>query len=62
VRVRNFVTELRTLAANCANLSHDQLQIAELFAETRTFSIAVLEVRDNFEWALSEEYGLQSLR
>jgi hypothetical protein len=34
VRMRDFVTELRTFAAEFANLSHDKLQILMLFAET----------------------------
>jgi hypothetical protein len=27
VRMRDLISELRTLAADCANLSHDELQI-----------------------------------
>ena len=55
VRVRDFVAELRTLAADFTNLSHDKLQIAELFAETRTFSIAGVGVRDKFRPALTPQ-------
>jgi hypothetical protein len=31
VRMRNLIAELRTLAADCTNLSHDQLQITYAF-------------------------------
>ena len=31
VRMRDLITELRTLAADCTNLSHDQLQITYAF-------------------------------
>ena len=34
VRMRDLVTELRTFAAEFANLSHNKLQILMLFAET----------------------------
>ena len=34
VRMRDLVTELRTFAAEFANLSHNKLQIPKLFAET----------------------------
>ena len=40
MRVGDFVTELRTLAADFTNLSHDSLQTAEHLAETRILSIA----------------------
>jgi hypothetical protein len=31
VRMRDLITELRTLAADCTHLSHDQLQITYAF-------------------------------
>jgi hypothetical protein len=53
VRMRDLVTELRTLAADFAYLCHDKLQLAKLFAGSmttkqvhwRTSSIAAMSGR-----------------